>query len=61
MILTATPQELDRLGHLWEHHRFDCHHHGNVMIEEIPGSIGTTKKVTCGCGEVFNITDYNSW
>lgn len=55
-------KEMTRMAHLWEYHRSDCKHEGDAKIEYGPGGgIGTTVKVTCGCGKVMDVTDYHSW
>jgi hypothetical protein len=31
------------------------------IVHYSAGGIGRTTKVVCGCGEEYNITDYDSW
>lgn len=55
-------REMDKLAHLWEFHRSDCHHLADVKLELLSGGgIGTRVQATCGCGKQMDVTDYSSW
>jgi hypothetical protein len=61
-MVTLSPEELTKLSNLWEHHKQRCAHKGDIHIEHSSGGgIGTVTKATCGCGEVFDITNYFDW
>lgn len=61
-LLRLSPKEMDKLAWLWQFHRKDCDHKGDVKLELSRGSgIGTTAIATCGCGKELDITDYYSW
>ena len=61
-MVVLDPKEMDKLAHLWEFHRSDCHHGGDMKIEMLSGGgIGTKTLATCGCGKEMDVTDYFSW
>ena len=60
-VLILTPKEVDKLATIWNFHRSDCSHQGDLKIELLGSSIGTNVYATCGCGKEFNITDYDIW
>lgn len=61
-MITLSPKEMDKLAHLWEFHRDDCDHKGDMKIELLAGGgIGTKVLATCGCGREMDVTDYHSW
>lgn len=61
-MVVLSPKEMDKLANLWEFHRFECHHRGDMKIEHSSGGgIGTVTTATCGCGKQMNVTDYLSW
>ena len=61
-MVLLSPNEMNELSHLWNFHRFDCHHHGDMKIEMLSGGgIGTVVMATCGCGKEMDVTDYSSW
>jgi hypothetical protein len=55
------PNEIARFMTLWNFHRTDCKHNGDVVIEQRGCAIGTAAIVICGCGKELDITDYASW
>ena len=60
--LTLSPTEVTRLEHLWQYHRRDCHHNGDVVIEyRSGGGIGTVTVLICGCKKELDITSYSEW
>lgn len=60
--VVLAPNEMDKLVHLWEFHRIDCDHQGDVSIALLPGGgIGTVVAARCGCGKEMDVTDYHSW
>lgn len=62
MNLTMNSKEMDKLVNLWEFHRKDCNHQGDVKIElRSGGGIGTVTIVICGCKKELDVTDYFSW
>jgi hypothetical protein len=61
-MVVLQPREMDKLAHLWDFHRFECHHNGDMKIEHRPGGgIGTKTVAICGCGREMDVTDYESW
>jgi len=57
-----SPKEMTKLSHLWEFHRVNCDHKGDVKIElRSGGGIGTRTIVICGCKKEIDVTDYFSW
>ena len=61
-MVLLSPKEMDKLAHLWEFHRLDCHHLGDMKIEMLSGGgIGTVVMAKCGCGREIDVTDYLSW
>lgn len=61
-MITLNLKEMDKLAHLWEFHRTDCKHDGDIKLEHLSGGgIGTVTQVTCGCGKQMDVTDYYSW
>jgi hypothetical protein len=61
-MINISPKEMDKLAILWENHRYDCKHQGDMKIELLlGGGIGTVVKATCGCKHEMDITDYYSW
>ena len=61
-MVVLSPKEMDKLVSLWEFHRGDCRHQGDMKIEMLAGGgIGTVIQATCGCGKEIDVTDYFSW
>lgn len=61
-MVTLLPKEMDKLANVWEFHRRDCSHGGQMKIELLGASgIGTAVKATCACGKEMDVTDYYSW
>lgn len=62
MKIALLPKEMDKATYLWEFHRKNCNHQGDVRIElSEGGGIGTVVKVLCACGIEMDVTDYFSW
>lgn len=60
--MQLNPAGLTKLSNLWDWHKRKCDHKGDAKLEQMnDGGIGTVTKLTCGCGEVFDVTDYFSW
>jgi hypothetical protein len=61
-MVLLSEKEMDKLAHLWEFHRQDCHDPRDMRIELLDGGgIGTRAVATCGCGKEMDVTDYGSW
>lgn len=61
-MVLLSPKEMDKLAHLWEFHRTDCHNTGDMKVCMLSGGgIGTVIMATCGCGKEMDVTDYHSW
>jgi len=57
-----SPKEMDKLITLWNFHRTDCDHQGNITITLLSGGgIGTVVMARCGCTKELDVTDYSSW
>jgi hypothetical protein len=61
-MITIGAKEMTKLAWLWDFHRDDCKHDGDMKIELRPGGgIGTAVVAVCGCGKELDVTDYYSW
>jgi hypothetical protein len=61
-MISLSPKEMDKLVNLWEFHRSDCDHKGDMKIElRSGGGIGTVVMAVCACGKEMDATDYFSW
>jgi hypothetical protein len=60
--MTLGERELTKLANLWDFHKCDCNHRGDVTLEyRSGGGIGTVTVAICGCGKELDITDHTSW
>ena len=61
-MMTLGTREMDKLAWLWEFHRKNCQHQGDMKLEyRLGGGIGTATIAICACGQELDITDYFSW
>lgn len=56
--MNISPREMDKLSHMWDFHRFDCHNKGDMKIElRDGGGIGARVIGVCACGKELDATD----
>lgn len=60
-IVLLTDVEFERLQNFKAHHLEKCHHKSHFVFDLHSSNIGTIIEVQCPCcGEIQNITDYDS-